>query len=198
MYRALGDRRSLSRVLAGEALFLVDQGKPDAACDPAQESAQILRDLNDQSALKHKTALASLNDRLAHVYVSRGDMARAMVLAKEEHRLRGEVGDKKGMLECLRMQAAILADWGDCHGAMDLHRQEEGLCREIGDKDDLARCLAGQSLVLAQGMGKPQEALPLAREAYQVARSVGLTVVVDLMQSVFGKVLLDKGDPLLP
>ena len=52
---------------------------------------------------------------------------------------------------------------------MALHKQGEQFCRELGNPDGLARSLANQAGLLAEKMARPQEALPLAEEAHQLA-----------------------------
>lgn len=57
-----------------------------------------------------------------------------------------------------------------------LYKEEERSCRELGNKEGLGYSLINQSTMLVL-MGRPQEALPLAEEAYQLATqldSVGL------------------------
>jgi 8-oxo-dGTP pyrophosphatase MutT (NUDIX family) len=46
---------------------------------------------------------------------------------------------------------------------------DKALIREIAEETGLAASLANQADLLAQNMGRPRDALPLAKEAYQLA-----------------------------
>ena len=57
-------------------------------------------------------------------------------------------------------------------GALTLSKEAEQICRQMNDNYGLAISLVSQAEALEQ-MGRPQEGLPLAEEAHQIAASHG-------------------------
>ena len=56
--------------------------------------------------------------------------------------------------------------------------------RELDDNKGQALCLANQAELLAEKMVQPQEALPLAEEAYRIATENGLTDLVEQIKPI--------------
>jgi hypothetical protein len=67
---------------------------------------------------------------------------------------------------------------------MRLHKEEERICRELGNKDGLSISLINQAAILAQGMRRPQEALPLAEEAYWLAADHSFTALAQQIKPI--------------
>jgi len=93
-----------------------------------------------------------------------------MALHKEEERICRELGNKDGLSVSLRNQAVILQARGDLDGAMALHKEEERICHELRNVEGLARSLVSQAILLVLNRNRLRDALPLAEEAYRLAR----------------------------
>ena len=112
---------------------------------------------------------ASLGNQ-AVILKNRGDLDGAMALHKEEERICRELGNKDGLQRTLGNQALILAARGDLDGAMALLKEQERICRELGQPMPMAISLINQANLLFGRMRKPEEALPLAKEALDIFR----------------------------
>jgi hypothetical protein len=82
----------------------------------------------------------------------------------------------------------ILQAHGELDEAMRQLKVKERICRELGNKDGLASSLANQALILAHEMRKPQEALLLAEEAYQLAVNHGLKTLAQQIKPILDEI----------
>jgi len=87
----------------------------------------------------------------------------------------------------LASQAYIRLVYEDIDGAMSLYKEEERIWRERGIMNSLALALVNQALIL-NGQNNPQEALPLAEEAYMITVEHGYTTLSEIIQSHFEKI----------
>ena len=178
MCRELGDMRSLAHSLGNQASILQDSGDIERAMALVREEERICREVGDRVGLA-----ASLGEQAALLHQG-GEPDRAMALLKEQERMCREVGDKSQLADSLGNQAVIVYEREDLHAALALHREEEQLCRELGEPLALATCLANQADLLAWKMGRQQEALPLAEEAYRLASQHGLMPLAQKAEAV--------------
>lgn len=81
-------------------------------------------------------------------------------------------------------QAVTLHIGGDLEGAIALYKEQERICRQLDRKDYLATSLANQASLLARYEGRPQQALPLAQEAYRLATDHGLATLTEWIQPI--------------
>jgi hypothetical protein len=71
---------------------------------------------------------------------------------------------------------------------MALYKEQERLCRELGKKDGLSISLGNQALLMSDKLGRHQEALPLAEEAYQIASTHGLAGTANQIKVILEKI----------
>jgi len=136
--------------------------------------------------VKNKGSVTSSLGGQAKILYLRGDLDGAMELLKEQERICRELGDPHELQASLCVQAVILEMRGDLDGAMRLHKEEEGICRELKDKHSLAGALANQAVTLVK-LGRQPEALPLAQEAYRLARDNDMSNMAQI-ESIFNAV----------
>ena len=67
---------------------------------------------------------------------------------------------------------------------MTLAKEQEQICRELENPSELALSLANQALILVQNLNQPREALPRAKEAYDLALQHGLTALAEQIRSI--------------
>jgi hypothetical protein len=78
------------------------------------------------------------------------------------------------LINSLGNQAVILQSIDDFNGALKLHDEVERICREIGAIPELTISLVEQSRLIVVEKKKPEEALPLIEEAYQLVQQHSL------------------------
>lgn len=76
----------------------------------------------------------------------------------------------------------------DLDGAMALNQEQEHLCRELGNPQGLVISLAHQAELLSEKLDRPQEALPLAAEAYHLATEHGYAALAGEFKSILDRV----------
>jgi tetratricopeptide (TPR) repeat protein len=110
-----------------------------------------------------------------------------MALYKQTEQICRELG-KDGLQRTLGNQANILYARGDLDGAMALHKQKEQICRELGSIEGLAISLVNQAELLADKMAHPQQALPLAEQAYRLAHERDLIALARQIRPILDSV----------
>jgi TPR repeat protein/tetratricopeptide (TPR) repeat protein len=180
--RELGNRDGLQATLGGQAVIILIKGDPDGATALYKAQEEICRDLGNEDGLA-----SSLGGRGNVLYTQR-DLDGAMVFYKEQERIYRELGNKDGLQTCLGYQANVLSTQGDLHGSIALHKEVERICRELGNPGGLAVSLGNQALILARDFRQPQEALPLAEEAHDLALRHGLTAAAEAIEPVLNAV----------
>ena len=143
-----------------------------------EEEERICRELGDKYGLQ-----TSLGGQGVILY-ARGDLDGAMDLYKQQERICRELGDKDGLQKSLGNQGVILQDRGDLDGAMRLQQEKERICRELGNKVGLSYSLANQADLLLCGRNRPPDALPLAEEAYRLARDHGCAHLAERIKPI--------------
>ena len=97
-----------------------------------------------------------------------------MELFKKQEEICRELGNRDGLQRSLGNQAANLQKWGKLDEAMELFKEQERICRELGIMEGLAVALCNQAALLGFTLRKTGEALPMAREAQEIATRYGL------------------------
>ncbi len=176
--RELGNKAGLSLSLGNQANILHARGDLDGAMRLHEEEERICRELGDKYGLQ-----TSLGGQGVILY-ARGDLDGAMDLYKQQERICRELGDKDGLQKSLGNQGVILQDRGDLDGAMRLQQEKERICRELGNKVGLSYSLANQADLLLCGRNRPPDALPLAEEAYRLARDHGCAHLAERIKPI--------------
>lgn len=186
IFRELGDKKNLSGSLNNQALILEGRGELDEAMRLYKESESICRELG------HKNGLQISLCNQGNIFAERGEIDEAMKLYKEEERLCRELRNNEGLSTSLYNQATIIAERGEFDEAMKLYKDSENICRELKNYSVLVSVLTNMGELLTDKMGKPQEALPLIEEAYNLAKDNDLNVVAQkikpILESVISKV----------
>jgi tetratricopeptide (TPR) repeat protein len=182
LYRELGNKYGLQASLNNQGLILKARGELEGAMALYKEGERLCRELGNKDWLQ-----AFLGNQ-ANILYDKGDLDEAMTLYKEQERLCRELGNKDGLQASLGNQGFILKALGDLDGAMALYKDQERLCREFGNKDGLSTSLINQAELLSDKLGRHQEALPLAEEAYQIASTHGLTQIANQIKVILEKI----------
>ena len=124
--------------------------------------------------------------------MNEGDFATAQQLLEESVRLFRELGDEHNGLEATRHLARACYAFGDRERARAL--SEDNLHRARALSDDQ---IAGRSLVALAGYaldeGRPQEALPMLKEAYRLHRDLGDLGGIPMIVCNFAGLLASAG-----
>jgi hypothetical protein len=185
--RALENKEGLANALGNEAAFYFQQGHLDEADKLLTEQEQICRDLEDKRGLHN-----CLGNRAMNLIV-RGDREGAMTLLKEKEEICRTLGDKRGLLSALQKGLMVLKAQGKFEARLDGEQQLVELCRDLEDYDSLIHSLVSQALVLIK-MKQPDRALPLATEAYSLARYCREERLIEKTRSVLVGIQGDVGN----
>jgi hypothetical protein len=176
--RELDYKQGLAASLGRQAVILRAWGRLEEALALHKEAERLCRELDDKQGLA-----VSLNNQ-AVVLRAWGRLEEALALHKEQERLYRELDYKQGLAASLADQALILQTWGRLEEALALHKEQEWLCRELRNPERLAASLANQAFLLAEKMNRPQDAWPLADEAYRLAMDHGLTALTEQIKPI--------------
>ena len=149
-------------------MVLVLQGDPGNAMALLRQQEAMCREMNDLNAL------GECLGNQAVILTGRGQFPRAMDALAESERIFRDIGNQRNLASVLGNQANILAETGEAASALVRHQEAERIYRMIGMPDGLATSLGNQAWLIARYMGRPAEALPLAREAIEIAKKHGL------------------------
>jgi|GEM_PF-449733 len=123
----------------------------------------------------------------------RGDLNAAFMKLKEHERTCRELGMTDELANTLASQAQILREKRDFEGALSLLKEEGIIWRKRSNKGLLAESLTYQAWILAFDLNRPQEAIPLAEEAYGIAQhqdlpEISLEILKQLVDCIHSKV----------
>lgn len=135
IYRAIGDRPGLARVLSDLGWIALDQANWDEAARLNQESLDIARETGDLRAMYR--ALISLG--WARFSVGAWDAAGALL--EEAHDLAWRAEHTKGVAVAQAKLAWIALHQRDAARAADLARRSLHTCHLLGERTTLAECL---------------------------------------------------------
>ena len=128
---------------------------PDPAADP--ESAKV------QSSIRFE---------LAGVYITNGDLDRALQLYEESLALKEQLGDKQGKAASLHQMAAVFLTRGDLDRALQLYEESTELSEQLGDKKGKAASLSNMAQVFLT-RGDLDRALQLYEESLALLEQLG-------------------------
>jgi predicted ATPase len=169
LYRQLGDREGVGRLLSN--LGMVDQDLQDhrTACARFEESVAILRSLGDNYLLGNTLS------NFAFSALDLGDHRRAARMFEEANAIRRRLDDRLGLARSLMGEGIALERLGASERAAELMGESLDLCRTMGDQATLAFVLAlrgdaaraddwwesaardyAEALIVAQRVGAPR------------------------------------------
>jgi tetratricopeptide (TPR) repeat protein len=176
--RELGNKDGLQAMLGNRALILRARGELDAAMELHKEEELICRELGNRDSLQRSLGNQAL---ILHV---RGELDAAMKLYKEQECICRELGNKDGLKRSLGNQALILHACGELDAATKLYKEQERICRELGNPEGLAISLANQAELMSDKRNRPEDALPLAEEAYRLASDHGYAALAQQVKMI--------------
>ena len=113
-----------------------------------------------------------MNNLAANAY-ARGDYETARGYLEESLALFRKIGDKQGEGTTLNNLSGIYRNRKDYETALQYLEQSLRIQREIGDINGLAITLNNMAVIVFQHQGKPEEALPMFIQAYQIFKQIG-------------------------
>ena len=131
-----------------------------------EESLEIKEKVGD---LKGKGATLSM---MAQVYVTRGDLDRALALYEESLELLEKLGDLKGKAASLHNMAQVYVTRGDLDRALALYEESLELKEKLGDLQGKAASLSMMA-DLYRGRGDLDQAERLLIESLAIGRKLG-------------------------
>jgi tetratricopeptide (TPR) repeat protein len=182
--RKIGDDDGLQASYGNQAIILRAKGDILGALGLHKKKEKICRKLN----LKDSLQICLGNQ--ANILMNQGDLDGAMKLQKEKELICQELGNLKSLQTCLLNQGALLSAGGaPVSQILDLYKKVERICRDAGIPDGLAMSLAKQAALLADSLNNPRAALPLIKEACQIADKHGLAALGDQIRPVLDTIL---------
>ncbi len=133
----------------------ISENLPNVDTDP--ESAKV------ESALRHA---------LADIYLTRGDLDRALSLYQESLSLREQLGDKIEIGATLHAMASIFISRGDLDHALELYQKNLELLEHLDDKSALAATLHRMAVVFVM-RDDPDRALQYYQDSLQLGEQLG-------------------------
>ncbi|MDY7077505.1 MAG: tetratricopeptide repeat protein, partial [Chloroflexota bacterium] len=109
---------------------------------------------------------------MAQVYVTRGDLDRALALYQESLQIKEQIGDIKGKAASLSMMAQVYVTRGDLDRALALYQESLQLKEQIGDIQGKAASLHNMAQVYVT-RGDLDRALALYQESLQLKEQIG-------------------------
>jgi predicted ATPase len=144
IYRDLGDRAGVARMLARLAPPLMQAGRLDEAARIASEAVEINRELGERGELALSLALVGATAD------EEGDLGRASALYEESMGLAREVGDTWQVVWDAHLLADLALRQGDLVRAWSLGCESLALARETGDDVAALICLGILSATAAR------------------------------------------------
>lgn len=169
IYRDLGDRVGVARMLARLGPPLMEGGRLDEAERVVEESVSINRELGEFRELALALSI------LGGAAVDRGELMRARELLEEAGALAREVGDSWQLCWDLHNLGDLSLRQGDDARAWALCCESLALARELGDDVAALVCL-GQLSVAASRQDDPATAGRLWGAAERLDRELGETL----------------------
>ena len=174
--RDLGDKTAVAIALHAQAVSLWKQGQLDTALAMLKQVENLSRETGQ------KRGLASAINNQAGILRERKQYAGALALFKQAEELYRVMKDKISVGCSLGGQAGIWEAQGDLEQALILRNKQEQLFREVGVKKLLAECLYAKARLFSEKLNRHAEALPMAREAFDIATANGFTAMTDYLE----------------
>jgi serine/threonine protein kinase/Tfp pilus assembly protein PilF len=143
--------------------------------------------------LENDEARADVLQAIGVAYKRLDRLDEALRRYEESLQIKRRLGQKRGMAASLGEIAQIQQVKGQMREAEQSYREALGLQREIGDQAGISTSLVNLAALINEDLGRPDDALPLLREALQVRRDVGNTNGEALVLNNIGSVYDGKG-----
>jgi predicted ATPase/DNA-binding XRE family transcriptional regulator len=173
LYRELGDRDGIGRVLGNLGMVANDRGDHRGAIALYEESVEILRSLGDDHSVAN--GLANIGGSAMEVE----DLQRAASALQEANCIRRRLGDSLGLARSLMSQGVVMARLGDREGCGALMEESLRLCNDLRDEATRAYELARRGDA-ARALGQGEQAGADYAEALAVSLRVGAARVAGM------------------
>lgn len=164
--------------IGAQGVVLSDQGEFNEAMTKFREQEHLIR------MQGRRDELAVCLGNMAAAAKRLGNLKLALTYAKEQEQLARKMGMSKELLRSLDVQAGIAVKHQEWDAALALYREQEPLCHQLSEVNQLFIALTFQAAILGQQYGRYAEALPLAEQAFQIARQLGLEKTNNAWQMV--------------
>jgi len=178
-WRRLGKKDDLARSLNNQAEILRESGELDAAMSAQREVEQIFREQGDIEGLTASIG----NQALILIAMKRLDEAR--VLLKQVEEIRRRLGNAEDIARNLNNLGMLSIQMGSFDEGMKQLKQAARMARELDLEEILISNLHVQALALTQA-NKPEDALPLAEQAYNRAKKKEDTRMIRAIEKTLG------------
>ncbi len=166
LYRALGGRQGMARVLIYQGWMANDRGQFAEARRLYEEGLAICREIGDRQGTAWALA------RLGLVFYWEGESAGGQHLLEQGLALSKEINDRLGIAQWTYLLGQMRWAQGDLSSAVALTEEGLRLCRALGDRRDLGFCVALLGLLVVAG-GDPVRGFPLIRDGLLLFRELG-------------------------
>jgi predicted ATPase/DNA-binding XRE family transcriptional regulator len=174
--RRLGDPAVLTLALNANGRVMLEQGRPAEAETLWDEAVALARTQPEESAAFRSGGM--ILEHLGFIARSRGDLARAAVLAEEALAWMERVGFEWSAAMIVGSLAAVAREQGDYPRAARLYRESLRRIWAQRDRRNLASALFGCALTVAKA-GRPEPAAQLcgAAEAFFASGATSLPII---------------------
>ena len=143
--------------------------------------------------MKNQGEYGAVLHQMAAVFLTRGDLDRALLLYQESLLLKEQLGDKQGKAASLHQMAAVFLTRGDLDRALLLYQESLLLKEQLGDKQGKAASLHQMANIL-MARNQWDEAEAALSEAQQLASQIGSLEHVAFATVKLGQVAQSRGD----
>ena len=143
--------------------------------------------------LENDEARADVLQAIGVAYKRLNRLDEALRRYEESLEIKRRLGQKRGMAASLGEIAQIQQVKGQMREAEQSYREALSLQREIGDKAGISTSLVNLAALVNEDLGRPDDALPLLREALQIRRDAGNANGEALVLNNIGSVYDGKG-----
>ncbi len=185
--RQVGDQQRLAEVLKNMGQAYARRGEFDRASSMYEESLELARQQDDMSIQ------AACLSNLGNISFYRGKLAEAFSRYQDSLDIYNRLGDKAGSARQALNLGLIEATRGNLNSALTTLRSAETNAEQLGDKVILAMTKVNISQVLVS-MGRPEDAVVAAAEAFHIAQEVTFPVGRTTSQELIGQAYLYKRD----
>ncbi|MDX9993587.1 MAG: tetratricopeptide repeat protein, partial [Anaerolineales bacterium] len=141
--------------------------------------------------LGDKQGKAASLSNMAQVYLTRGDLTRALGLYEESLALLEQLGDKQGKAASLHAMAQVYLTRGDLTRALGLYEESLALLEQLGDKQGKAASLGNRANIF-MSQGNLEAAEKDLQEAFSLVSQIGEPPAFELVK--LGQIAQARGE----
>jgi predicted ATPase/DNA-binding XRE family transcriptional regulator len=157
---------ALGELLSHQAQFTFRQGRVPEAAALYQASIQLLRPLDEPSALTHALTYSGVVSWIA------GRFEESWYSLREALSIAQSMGDRWAQAQCLNFMGMVAHAQGDYLKAYDFLKDSIARARALGDVRFIS-FISGQLSRAAQALGRTEEVLDVLNESLQLATETG-------------------------